>query len=1407
MAAALIIIFFNHTHALFNGVDQEDIYDVKEDYLKGKYRNARDDIKDIIEDLKKKDNKSRLLGEAYFTHALIRQKTGYHKNAHQLLKRYKRFYNKHFSKHTYAYCQCLLNETTFYEITGQYLKIDSIAETGLENCRNQDIINRFKAKQFKVLANQGYFNKAEKLFNQIKPYFEKKIKNQEAPGSNGQTRELPDYALTWTKMRFTDIYTDYANLFVSQGLYDKGKQELLKVENWYKDHLKNRHPVSNKVYNSLGRLETIKGNLKEAAHYYEDAISNKLKNYAVDYIVSMEKLIALEYKRGRRGMAKRKQDNLSEIINEEFGKNSSIYIYFYLIRAHETRSNNKIYHAEDHIYNALKQDKILPANHPLRKRLLYEKYKIEESTGQTVRAYNIETAYEHFRQYLSIQKKLIGKHAPLYHRDLMKFAGYLIRHSHQFDTIRNIYEQSFDKVYTQHFKSTHADYINFLDNYTVFLQLTENYEKAAKNIEKTLKMTEKVHGKTSKAYTYQKERKGELFMQRGQYKKAKETFDDVHHKLLASDIPKNKKYLNSLKLKAENEMNLSLYNQAEKSLSKARNIAEQLRNEQKLFIKSLDPYFGALYIKTNRFKKAQPLLEADWLAKKRRYNKISRHKLKTMNTLAELYVLIGNFNEARQLIRQSIEINQKIFGKNSLKYAAALQLRYKNEKSIGDYENAKSNAAKVLSIQKNKFDKQHVMVGNTMADLAIIMYLKNEDADKVERYLHQSAQIVKMNVGNKHPQYAESLKNLARFYIPNNELKLAKNQLDQALEILKKGNSFFTSIFKKSKKNLQIGEINVLEGDIAMKQNKLEEAYDQYQEAKNLYKAFLDKSHPDYVSILSKIAKYHYASGNHEACLAILENTMKNYVNYIDNYFPSLTEREKLKFWSTMKPDFEFFNNVALSFADKNPQILNEVYDYTLITKSLLLKASKKIRKRILNSGDEKLISKFNEYLEKKELEASLLSMSEEEIQEENINPNKLRKDIKQLEKELSEKSEYWASVYKDHDITWRDIRDNLNANEVGIEMLRIRYYNHGFTDSVFYAAMIIKPDARKHPELVILPRGNKMENKNLVYYRNMIKYSSKESRSYKLYFKPIAEKIDSGKTILFSPDGVYNQINLETMMNADGEYMIDNYNIVLINNTGAIAKRKQEKKNYAYRPSARIFANPAFYPYKKSENANQQQRNHENTIPSLPGAEKEAKIISNLLNNEKWKVTLHTDTAATEEKLKKAKDIKVLHIATHGFFKESHQRKQNEYFNDKFDNPMLRSGLLLSNAGPILENDNVMNYNIQEGVLTAYEALNLNLKDAELVVLSACETGKGEVQVGEGVYGLQRAFLVAGSESLFMSLFKVSDKVTQQLMKKFYELWLAGNDLRKSFVQAKRAIKKEYPEPINWGAFIMVGI
>ncbi len=202
------------------------------------------------------------------------------------------------------------------------------------------------------------------------------------------------------------------------------------------------------------------------------------------------------------------------------------------------------------------------------------------------------------------------------------------------------------------------------------------------------------------------------------------------------------------------------------------------------------------------------------------------------------------------------------------------------------------------------------------------------------------------------------------------------------------------------------------------------------------------------------------------------------------------------------------------------------------------------------------------------------------------------------------------------------------------------------------------------------------------------------------------------------------------------------------------------------------------------------------------------------MLRGKNWLVASYQGEQALEEVVKTAASPRVLHLATHGFFLSDQQVKLRESLSGQsagMEDPMMRSGLFFAGADRTLKSEAPIE-GIENGVLTAYEATGLNLQGTELVVLSACETGRGQVQNGEGVFGLGRALQEAGAESVLMSLWSVPDRETQELMTQFYKNWLTGMDkpeaLRRAQITERDRVKERYGKdlPYYWGAFILVG-
>jgi tetratricopeptide (TPR) repeat protein len=217
-----------------------------------------------------------------------------------------------------------------------------------------------------------------------------------------------------------------------------------------------------------------------------------------------------------------------------------------------------------------------------------------------------------------------------------------------------------------------------------------------------------------------------------------------------------------------------------------------------------------------------------------------------------------------------------------------------------------------------------------------------------------------------------------------------------------------------------------------------------------------------------------------------------------------------------------------------------------------------------------------------------------------------------------------------------------------------------------------------------------------------------------------------------------------------------------------------------------------------------------------LPGTDSEGRAIADLLGVRAW-----LGPAALEGALKaQCRSPRIIHLATHGFFLRDQQRgpategpgvledpggAPGRLAGRLPENPMLRSGLALAGANTWLKSGPLPEA-AEDGLLTAEDITGLDLSATELVVLSACETGLGEIHVGEGVLGLRRAFVLAGAKALVMSLWKVPDEPTRELMDDFYRRLLAGQGRAAALREAQLAMKTRYPDPYYWGAFICQG-
>jgi CHAT domain-containing protein len=317
----------------------------------------------------------------------------------------------------------------------------------------------------------------------------------------------------------------------------------------------------------------------------------------------------------------------------------------------------------------------------------------------------------------------------------------------------------------------------------------------------------------------------------------------------------------------------------------------------------------------------------------------------------------------------------------------------------------------------------------------------------------------------------------------------------------------------------------------------------------------------------------------------------------------------------------------------------------------------------------------------------------------------------------------------------------------------------------------------------------------------------------YAKTLRPLKSFMQS-KRLLISPDGALNLVPFEALMDEENRYLLSQWEISYVS-SGRDLLRLADKRPRANRSA--ILADPDFgEPASGSPTETHRGVDLRRSITNAPdlgtvyfaalaGTAREARDLKAIFPE----AELLTKGSASKVNLKNLAAPRILHIATHGFFLDHEARTHPPGTADprgiqatsSIENPLLRSGLAL--AGANLNKDDS-----EEGILTALEAANLNLWGTKLVTLSACDTGVGEIRQGEGVFGLRRAFVLAGAETLVMSLWPVSDAVTRQLMNDYYRGLKQGLGRGAALHRAQFAmsLRANRAHPYYWASFIQAG-
>ena len=799
------------------------------------------------------------------------------------------------------------------------------------------------------------------------------------------------------------------------------------------------------------------------------------------------------------------------------------------------------------------------------------------------------------------------------------------------------------------------------------------------------------------------------------------------------------------------------------------------------------------------------------------YGKASKKYADALFYLGASHAQIKDFFNTEKIYVKAIEI-EKTRKTDSLRHAQILYILADLYLSTGRYQKAISTSQKVISIYKNNgyyaLGRYSAYFGLSHLNIGKGYFVLND---------YQNAE--------KHFSLADSIftKNKLWNYLITTKRRLGT--LNRVKENFREAQNFYQNGIDLAKQHAgNKRNLMNLYSSIASSyyyQKELNSALHYAIKAKKSCREIYGEHSIPYTGILSQLGKIFEHRGSYSMAKQYYNFSINKLTHQLRNYYPALSEEERILFLESNENLIAAYYGFAVKNAHQIPSLALNAQNLALSVKGLGLETSRNI---IAAQGNSQVEPIYNEWLAARKKLRDSFNSSKKQLKEKNIDPILLQEQISLLEKQMGFKNQMIGNKQP----LFKDLKNKLTKGEAVIDFVHFRYGEEGWhsADSIQYCALITKSDAA-FP--LMIPLCKESELKSFFYGNiksntlNYITTPEINKELYQLIWEPISTHLQGIEQVYLSPSGLLHNLAFGTLSEAE-KPLIQKYNFVYYASLRDFISSKNSQKlqkdivllggadfnsdigghsNILEETDETIEDHPPVMlrgPADSTRNAV--------SFDYLPGTEKEVKNIAKKFEKENWNVHLFTGANAIEEVVKtytREKAPQILHIATHGFFfkpsplidANSKLPKENIQL---AKNPLFRSGLVFTGANKAWK-EGIFYDGIEDGILTAFEIYNLDLSKTELVVLSACDTGKGDVFTGEGVFGMQRAFLLAGANKLILSLWKVPDQATALLMDYFYQFIIDGLSIKAAFTEAQRKIIKEHPDwpPYYWGAFVLL--
>ncbi|WP_043428336.1 CHAT domain-containing protein [Cystobacter fuscus] len=862
-----------------------------------------------------------------------------------------------------------------------------------------------------------------------------------------------------------------------------------------------------------------------------------------------------------------------------------------------------------------------------------------------------------------------------------------------------------------------------------------------------------------------------------------------------------------------------LYDQAEPLFQRALAIRENVLGKRRPEVAEVLGNLATLYMGKGLYDQAESLLQRALTIRETALGARQSDVANTLNTLARLYVEKGSYGQAEPLLQRALAISEAALGNNHPVIADSLGRLAEIYQTQGFNDQAEPLLQRALAIRENALGKSHPDVAVLLTGLASL-YLDQKSYDRAEPLFQRALAIRENALGKSHPDVAISLSGLAAIYMEHDQLDRAEPLLQRALAINE-------AAFGESHPAVAVCLRNLAMVDLerGLRDPRFyDRAEPLLQRALAIREASLGASHPDIAISLDDLARLYLRENRLADALPLLRRSFFISEQRLRWEALDFSETRLLGFLSTTVSAPEKTLYLLLESNIEDSELQRMALSAVLLRKNRSLDEAATISHTVYRKLSPEDRDTFDQLRGlRTQLVARLQRSSESRITEAppRLSLKALATRGDSLEAELARRSApmraLLAPPHPDEII--RRVASELPKDGALVEFIVLEYDIHRFApvlppqiipNQQDYLALVLLPDASVRavnlgPAEPIDAAVSRLRTL-LAQPRASVEAAAQDV--YGRAFQPLRSALGSTRRLFVSPDGQLGLIPFSALHDGH-DFLLDSFDFIYLNSGRDLLTHPQDAPPSS---SVVVIANPDFTasplassnprglsPLADRSGALERFFSVVQMPPSkegwrpLPGTDGEADKIKCVLPQAQLILGLE----ATKERLLHLPPPGILHIATHGFFIPDEPRL--ELFQPPWTASLLRSGLVMAGAsvGPPVNT-----------IATALELSGMDLWGTQLVVLSACDTGSGWVQSGQGIYGLRRAMAVAGAETVLMSLWPVSDETTPLLMSMYYRHLLLGEGRASALLAAMREFRasSSHPPPHEWAPFISVG-